>query len=125
LARCSSIPSVVARVMLVQLGASPSAHASYVFRMFVKCQYGIIPEKAGRSKSVVGVTVRREKALDFGGCNSRPGTGFAPPDVRLTMKQRVPMLGNLPRCLLNQDGLWKKTKYRPSTELTLQRPSPL
>jgi hypothetical protein len=25
--------------------------------------------------TVVGVTVRREKALDFSGCNSRPGTG--------------------------------------------------
>ena len=28
---------------------------------------------------VVGVTVRREKALDFSGCNSRPGTGSLHP----------------------------------------------
>jgi hypothetical protein len=27
----------------------------------------------------VGVTVRREKALDFSGCNSRPGTGSLHP----------------------------------------------
>jgi hypothetical protein len=29
--------------------------------------------------SVVGVMVRREKALDFSGCNSRPGTGSLHP----------------------------------------------
>jgi hypothetical protein len=28
---------------------------------------------------VVGVTVRREKALDFSGCKSRPGTGSLHP----------------------------------------------
>ena len=28
---------------------------------------------------VVGVIVRREKALDFSGCNSRPGTGSLHP----------------------------------------------
>jgi hypothetical protein len=27
------------------------------------------------SKAIVGEKVRREKALDFSGCNSRPGTG--------------------------------------------------
>jgi hypothetical protein len=27
---------------------------------------------------MIGVTVRREKALDFGGCNSRIGNWFAP-----------------------------------------------
>jgi hypothetical protein len=32
-----------------------------------------------RSDSSVYVTVRREKALDFSGCNSRPGTGSLPP----------------------------------------------
>ena len=30
---------------------------------------------------IVGVTVRREKALDFSGCNSRPGTGSLHPVV--------------------------------------------
>jgi hypothetical protein len=29
--------------------------------------------------AVVDVTVRREKALDFSGCNSRPGTGSLHP----------------------------------------------
>jgi len=29
--------------------------------------------------AVTGVTVRREKALDFSGCNSRPGTGSLHP----------------------------------------------
>jgi hypothetical protein len=29
--------------------------------------------------SVVGEKVRREKALDFSGCNSRPGTGSLHP----------------------------------------------
>jgi hypothetical protein len=29
--------------------------------------------------SMVGVIVRREKALDFSGCNSRPGTGSLHP----------------------------------------------
>jgi hypothetical protein len=28
---------------------------------------------------VIGETVRREKALDFSGCNSHPGNWFAPP----------------------------------------------
>jgi hypothetical protein len=28
---------------------------------------------------IVGVKVRREKALDFSGCNSRPGTGSLHP----------------------------------------------
>jgi hypothetical protein len=28
---------------------------------------------------IVDVTVRREKALDFSGCNSRPGTGSLHP----------------------------------------------
>jgi hypothetical protein len=32
-----------------------------------------------RARCVVGVTVRREKALDFSGCNSRPGTGSLHP----------------------------------------------
>jgi hypothetical protein len=29
--------------------------------------------------ALTGVTVRREKALDFSGCNSRPGTGSLHP----------------------------------------------
>jgi hypothetical protein len=29
----------------------------------------------GAFRQIVVVTVRREKALDFSGCNSRPGTG--------------------------------------------------
>ncbi|SPF47875.1 hypothetical protein SBA1_790008 [Candidatus Sulfotelmatobacter kueseliae] len=32
---------------------------------------------------LVGVTVRREKALDFSGCNSRPGTGSLHPVDRM------------------------------------------
>jgi hypothetical protein len=32
-----------------------------------------------RGTAVVGETVRREKALDFSGCNSRPGTGSLHP----------------------------------------------
>ena len=32
-----------------------------------------------RNYAVVGITVRREKALDFSGCNSRPGTGSLHP----------------------------------------------
>ena len=28
---------------------------------------------------IIGVTVRREKALDFSGCNCRPGTGSLHP----------------------------------------------
>src|SRR5271157_543223 len=31
------------------------------------------------SRVLLGVTVRREKALDFSGCNSRPGTGSLHP----------------------------------------------
>jgi hypothetical protein len=30
-------------------------------------------------EAILGVTVRREKALDFSGCNSRPGTGSLHP----------------------------------------------
>ena len=33
----------------------------------------------GKSRLVVDVKVRREKALDFSGCNSRPGTGSLHP----------------------------------------------
>ena len=32
-----------------------------------------------RSRQIVGEIVRREKALDFSGCNSRPGTGSLHP----------------------------------------------
>jgi hypothetical protein len=32
-----------------------------------------------RTLTLVGVTVRREKALDFSGCKSRPGTGSLHP----------------------------------------------
>ena len=32
-----------------------------------------------RVLAMVGVTVRREKALDFSGCKSRPGTGSLHP----------------------------------------------
>jgi hypothetical protein len=32
-------------------------------------------EKLAASRNVVGEKVRREKALDFSGCKSRPGTG--------------------------------------------------
>jgi len=31
------------------------------------------------AERIVGETVRREKALDFSGCNSRPGTGSLHP----------------------------------------------
>jgi hypothetical protein len=31
------------------------------------------------TKAIVGEKVRREKALDFSGCNSRPGTGSLHP----------------------------------------------
>jgi hypothetical protein len=31
------------------------------------------------ASGIVVVTVRREKALDFSGCNSRPGTGSLHP----------------------------------------------
>jgi hypothetical protein len=33
----------------------------------------------GILKTVIGVIVRREKALDFSRCNSRPGTGSLHP----------------------------------------------
>jgi len=35
--------------------------------------------------------VRREKALDFSGCKSRPGTGFAPPILHSsrTLRQKA------------------------------------
>ena len=32
-----------------------------------------------RDSKVVGATVRRERRLDFSGCNSRPGTGALHP----------------------------------------------
>jgi hypothetical protein len=32
-----------------------------------------------KAQSIVGEKVRREKALDFSGCNSRPGTGSLHP----------------------------------------------
>jgi hypothetical protein len=35
--------------------------------------------KAERQRRIPVVTVRREKALDFCGCNSRPGTGSLHP----------------------------------------------
>jgi hypothetical protein len=35
----------------------------------------------GMTPSVADVTVRREKALDFSGCNSRPGTGSLHPTI--------------------------------------------
>jgi hypothetical protein len=31
------------------------------------------------NQQIAGVKVRREKALDFSGCNSRPGTGSLQP----------------------------------------------
>jgi hypothetical protein len=36
-------------------------------------------EQLGGLKRIVDVIVRREKALDFSGCNSRPGTGSLHP----------------------------------------------
>ena len=43
---------------------------------------GFVPEITffrNKSRPRVGETVRREKALDFSGCNSRPGTGSLHP----------------------------------------------
>jgi hypothetical protein len=40
---------------------------------------GLCVPTHGRCRLVVYVTVRREKALDFSGCNSRPGTGSLHP----------------------------------------------
>jgi hypothetical protein len=39
----------------------------------------ITDQAVASSKASTGVTVRREKALDFSGCNSRPGTGSLHP----------------------------------------------
>jgi hypothetical protein len=36
-------------------------------------------ESCGAGGPIVDVIVRREKALDFSGCNSRPGTGSLHP----------------------------------------------
>jgi hypothetical protein len=35
--------------------------------------------RPGTQGAIVGEKVRREKALDFSGCNSRPGTGSLHP----------------------------------------------
>jgi hypothetical protein len=37
------------------------------------------PKCSSTRTASIGVTVRREKALDFSGCNSRPGTGSLHP----------------------------------------------
>ena len=42
-----------------------------------------------RSWAVIDVTVRREKALDFSGCNSRPGTGSLHPVDRMRYAQKL------------------------------------
>ena len=38
-----------------------------------------VTEVRQRVRAIVDETVRREKALDFSGCNSRPGTGSLHP----------------------------------------------
>jgi hypothetical protein len=54
----------------------------------------VVQELNGSAVPAVGVTVRRVKALDFGGCNSRPETGSLHPSIM----QRLGGLANRLRC---------------------------
>jgi len=63
----------------VSLGSSLSLLPSTNRNLFPAGRLSVESAYHGESLAVVADKVRREKALDFSGCNSRPGTGSLHP----------------------------------------------
>jgi len=59
--------------------ALPAMGRDAVFGRHACVDYGTLGSQKRVAKAITVVTVRRAKALDFSGCNSRPGTGSLHP----------------------------------------------